>query len=241
MKRGCAALENLPEMASVYRTRTVQNLASARSRRSLASSPARVRVDTGRAPPPLCATPGPSSAATAARMRLGTTPYQPHSRCSAVSRSYARSPVSALPMVPPALAGGGIPRLEGRSESRASRARVRRPSDHSTAPLAVKCVRPPRVGTRRTLRSGSTRASVYPSGTRSEPAVVYSVVLVMLLSGSDRANRLELPLYTPGSPGPLFRGRGPPVQWATALGSRSRCPLTSHGAGLASCHALHPH
>ena len=78
----------------------------------------------------------------------------------------------------PLHAGVRIPRLEGRSESRASRARVQRPSDHSTAPLAVKCVRPPRVGTRRTRRSGSTRASATPVVSRSEADAVYRVMLL---------------------------------------------------------------
>ena len=114
------------------------------------------------------------------------------------------------------------------------------PLSHPTASFAVRCVRPSRVGTRRRLRSGSTRASVQPSGARAARPL-YSTSLVTSGSAYSQPTASTLS-YTPGSPGLLFRGRGPPVQWATALGSRSRsrCPLIPQGAGLACCHALHP-
>ena len=104
--------------------------------------------------------------------------------------------------------------------------------------MAVKCVRPLRVGTRRTLRSGSTPAFVYHSGSLSEHADILPCLLNL---GRTHSQWLASPLYScPDPPGSPFRGRGPPVQWSADLGSRSRCPLTSPGDGLASSHAMHP-
>ena len=88
--------------------------------------------------------------------------------------------------------------------------------------MAVKCIRPLRVGTRRTLRSGSTPASVYPSDSRSEPAgsLQGSLVLQVLTANSLRAPFIHARIPRaplPRSRSPCTMGYCPRVPFAVSV------------------------